>query len=152
MCVLPCHCFTQKVYRRKKKCIAMSLLKRQPRKHYRLFCFYIKIRHMSLRNIYINYITYPLSSTFASRKSMVNILSSSLSDIFGKKYVRPSAHTHIYLSIYLYLSVYLYVCMYKGGPKTGPCTATFNDLLCNLSYFSGYFALQLHWFNSISCS
>jgi hypothetical protein len=22
------------------------------------------------------------------------------------------------------------VCMYKGGPKTGPRTATFNDLLC----------------------
>jgi hypothetical protein len=22
------------------------------------------------------------------------------------------------------------VCMYKGGPKTGPSTATFNDLLC----------------------
>jgi hypothetical protein len=24
----------------------------------------------------------------------------------------------------------VYVCMYKGGPKTGPCTTTFNDLLC----------------------
>jgi hypothetical protein len=24
----------------------------------------------------------------------------------------------------------LYVCMYKGEPKTGPSTATFNDLLC----------------------
>jgi hypothetical protein len=26
--------------------------------------------------------------------------------------------------------VRMYVCMYKGGPKTGPSTATFNDLLC----------------------
>jgi hypothetical protein len=25
--------------------------------------------------------------------------------------------------------VCVYVCMYKGGPKTGPSTATFNDLL-----------------------
>jgi hypothetical protein len=24
----------------------------------------------------------------------------------------------------------MYVCMYKGGPKTGPSTATFNDLSC----------------------
>jgi hypothetical protein len=23
--------------------------------------------------------------------------------------------------------MYSYVCMYKGGPKTGPSTATFND-------------------------
>jgi hypothetical protein len=26
----------------------------------------------------------------------------------------------------------MYVCMYKGGPKTDPSTATFNDLLCFL--------------------
>jgi hypothetical protein len=24
----------------------------------------------------------------------------------------------------------MYVCMYKGGPKTGPSTSTFNDILC----------------------
>jgi hypothetical protein len=28
------------------------------------------------------------------------------------------------------LYVCIYVRMYKGGPKTGPSTATFNDLLC----------------------
>jgi hypothetical protein len=27
-----------------------------------------------------------------------------------------------------------YVCMYKGGPKTGPSTATFNDLLGEMSF------------------
>jgi hypothetical protein len=27
--------------------------------------------------------------------------------------------------------VYMYVCMYKGwAMKSGPCTATFNDLFC----------------------
>jgi hypothetical protein len=28
----------------------------------------------------------------------------------------------------------MYVCMYKGGPKTGPRTATFNDLSINDDY------------------
>jgi hypothetical protein len=46
---------------------------------------------------------------------------------FSRRYVvviRFMRNTYEY-----FLGQTMYVCMYKGGPKTGPSTATFNDLL-----------------------